>query len=690
MKLMTEKQKIAWAARMKGYLQGYIFVEFVKKGAKIPNLVFDTGSADCYTDGSNEIHLGLDMFEAENENDMFWQVFFVLGHELQHVHSTRNRDWKFGINQQVRNACSALSVKVFGAPVKLVRQSDFEAFSEKLCQKGYYISIRKLQTFAHFVCNSLEDGRIENIRSQKYKTFPRYMKKFRGERWLEDKSLDSAPEYPKLDALGRLQIKLNQILSLATVQKFQQGFLKKYAGTPLESDVRAFIPHIKTAVSSRNCRGCMEEAVKIGKMLGDDLIEASRNDEFENFIEQLVNMIMSEMKRNENDDLSSSEETGDGSSKSQFGKSELDEENEEGKDSSASDDEGNDENAEGNEGSGSSDDESEEDGSDEENISSGSSEDDSDEEDMKNAASESEDVKTPEQAEAEKEINRQKKAEREGNLLGIPSKPKGIPDPVEGYENVGFVEKLREYPVDQALPSQYNNMAQSFRREIRKILQKKKSMTMRGMRSGSVDGSQLTKLVFADTKIFRRQKEEKPLDAVIYILQDNSGSMGDSATSSRAYCSAAAAIVEEGFRGVCPVKIVAFSEYGEVIHRIVKDFDESSSSSSFSWSFFEHDRCGGGNFDAYSIKVATREILERPEKQKILIVASDGLPCCPVSDVKKAVDEARSHGIVTVGLFLDGEAPEEFTDMYGSGSLATTPEQVCSELPRVIKNAVFR
>lgn len=681
---MTRKQKLAWASKMHSYLQGYIFVEFTRKGARIPVLVFDDYTQDCYTDGGKEIHLGLDMFNAVNDDDMFWQVFYVLGHELQHVHSTRDRDWTYGINQQVRNACSRLSVKVFGAPVKLVRASDFEAFSNKLRQAGFLISISKLHTFAHFVCNSLEDGRIENIRSQKYKTFPKYMKKFRGKRWLDDKSIDSYPDYADLDALQRLQIKLNQILMLATVQKFQQGFIKKYGGTPLESDVRTFIPHIKSAVASRNCRGCMEEAIKIGSMLGDDLIEASQNDKFEDLIEQLANMIMSEMRRNENSDPNSEEETGDGSSKSQFGKSELEEDNEEnenGNGSSSSDD--NENGDESSSGNGSSDSEDDSDEGEE-----GASK--SDESDMKDAASESEEEKTSEQQEAEKEVKRQEAAQREGKSIGLPAKPKTVPAPVEGYENVGFKEQLREYPVDKALPSQYNNMAQSFRREIRKILQKKKSMTMRGMRSGSVDGSQLTKLIFADTKIFRRQKEEKPLDAVIYILQDNSGSMGDSETSSRAYCCAAAAIVEEGFRGACPVKITAFDEYGEVIHRIVKDFDETSSSSSFSWSFFDHDCCGGGNFDAYSIKVATREILERPEKQKILIVASDGLPCCPVSDVKKAVEDARRSGIVTIGLFLDGEAPEEFTYMYGNGSLATTPEQVCSELPRVIKNAVFR
>lgn len=685
---MTMKQKKAWAEKMQGYLQGYIFVEFTRKSEKVPSLVFEKDKA-CYTDGGKYIHIGLDMFNAENENDLFWQVFYVLGHELQHVHSTRQRDWQYGINQQVRNACSRIAVNVYGSPVKLIRRADFDRFAEKVSEDSdIHISIEKLMQFGHFVANSLEDGRIENIRSQKYKTFPKYMKKFRGERWLKG-GIETWPEYPELDAVGRLSIKLNQVLTLATMQKFEKGFIKRYGGTPLESDVRAMIPHIRAAVASPNCRGCMKEAIAIGDMLGDDLIEASKLDEFEQLLQQLASEAMSEMDRQENDS-SSDEETGDGSVSEGFGKSELeDDQPSDGSQENASDSQqesGQHEDHDGESESASSENgestqpESSQDGDDAE---------DDDESEVAGEIADSTEI-TAEQEEAQREVKRAEKAQKSAKKVGKPV-PKAKPDPIDYYPDISFSEEQRDYIPDAVLPVQYNNMAQAFRREIRKILQKRKTPVMRGMRSGTVDGSQIVNLIFSDTRIFRQQKEEKPADAAIYILQDNSGSMGDSPDSSRAFCSAAAAIVEEGFRGVCPVKIAAFDECGEVRHKIVKDFDENAEGVSFSWSFFQHETCGCSNFDAYSIRVATREILSRPESQKVLLIASDGLPCCPESEVKKAVDEARADGIITIGLYLsDEEAPEEFSYMYGAGCLETAPENLCTELPRVIKNAVFR
>lgn len=695
---MSMKEKKAWATRMLGYLQGYIFVEFTRKNAHVPELVFDSDKS-CYTDGGKIIHLGLEMFDAENENDLFWQVFYVLGHELQHVHSTRERDWQYGINQQVRNACSRISRTVYGAPVKLIRRSDFDRFAEKVSQDtDIHISIQKLMQFSHFVANSLEDGRIENIRSQKYKTFPKYMKRFRGTLWQKG-GIESYPEYKDLDATDRLSIKLNQVLNLATMQKFQKGFMTRYGGTPLESDIRAMIPHIRAAVASPNCRGCMEEAIKIGDMLGEDLVEASKLDAFEQLLQQLADAVMSEMERRENDSSSSDEETGDGSVSEGFGSSEFDkddqssdspdDQNEGGQSSDNSD--GQSENGQAEKGEQEADADSSQSGQTQSGEGDENGENNkSDEAEVAAEISDSSEM-TDEQAEAQREIRRAKNTYKSASKVGIPV-AKAKPEPVEYFPDIQFTEKQRTYAPDAVLPVQYNNMAKSFRREIRKILQKRKTPVMRGMRSGTVDGSQIVNLIFSDTRIFRQQKEENPADAVIYILQDNSGSMGDEPDSSRAFCCAAAAIVEEGFRGICPIKIAAFDETGyEVRHKIVKDFDESAEGVSFSWSFFKHEMSGCSNFDAYSIRVATREILARPESQKVLLVASDGLPCCPESEVKKAVDEARASGIITVGLYLsDEKAPEEFSYMYGSGCLETAPADLCTELPRVIKNAVFR
>ena len=81
----------------------------------------------------------------------------------------------------------------------------------------------------------------------------------------------------------------------------------------------------------------------------------------------------------------------------------------------------------------------------------------------------------------------------------------------------------------------------------------------------------------------------------------------------------AAAVIEEGFKGIIPMKIVAFDTCGPVIHEVIKGWDESQKLNCC-WNFAKHGRNGCGNDDGYDILVAQKELLSRPEEKKLLIV----------------------------------------------------------------------
>ena len=146
-----------------------------------------------------------------------------------------------------------------------------------------------------------------------------------------------------------------------------------------------------------------------------------------------------------------------------------------------------------------------------------------------------------------------------------------------------------------------------------------------------------------------------------------------------------------------PLKIAAFDASGThyVHHEVIKEFDEVIEPN-LAYNFRDLGRSGGGNKDGYSIRVATRQLMARPEKDKILIVASDGLPTCyengnseGCADVKEAVAEARKAGIRTIGMYMYHDQCEKdfarYQDMYGPEVLFCSLDEIEDDLTRILK-----
>ena len=189
-------------------------------------------------------------------------------------------------------------------------------------------------------------------------------------------------------------------------------------------------------------------------------------------------------------------------------------------------------------------------------------------------------------------------------------------------------------------------------------------------------------------------------DVATFLLMDNSGSMGDGPGSTRYACCNAAAVIEEGFKRHMALKIASYSAFGSdsVVHEVIKEFDEVTPVS-LAYNYRDYGESRGGNKDGYSIRVATSQLLQRPEKDKILIIASDGFPCCYTDwefgfeDTRNAVQEARRAGIKTIGMYMFHDQNEHdfevYSNMYAPEILFASLDEIEVELELVLKR-LFR
>lgn len=265
-------------------------------------------------------------------------------------------------------------------------------------------------------------------------------------------------------------------------------------------------------------------------------------------------------------------------------------------------------------------------------------------------------------------------------------------------KDIIFKEVKRAYNVDTDLPSELEARSRTFKKKVDSFFKNKESLAITGKKSGSLDGANVYKLAMNRIDCFYKKGIKTQFEGACYILCDNSGSMGNGVGSKRHEACKAISIIEKAFSDKMPLKVVAFdADFNYVIHEVIKNWNEKFKKST-AYNFFKKGRSGCGNMDGYSIRVATKELMGRPEKKKILIILSDGTPSNYNSynqglrDVSDAVDEARKKGIDVVSIFFpDGYSSREkeaFTNMYKFNCITTEPEHISNELIRIIKKFI--
>jgi cobalamin biosynthesis protein CobT len=174
------------------------------------------------------------------------------------------------------------------------------------------------------------------------------------------------------------------------------------------------------------------------------------------------------------------------------------------------------------------------------------------------------------------------------------------------------------------------------------------------------------------TKLFDKRRTAGDNDLAVYISVDESGSMsfGNRSISARR---AAIGIAEACAKAKIPLYIMGFSadEDGfQAYHlhyvRWINSINERYSLMNISPRF--------NNFDGYSIRYASRLLQKRTERNKLLIVISDGQPAAHaykdysnigVADTKDAVRQATADGLVVHGIAIGGTDDKVLKEIYG-------------------------
>lgn len=259
---------------------------------------------------------------------------------------------------------------------------------------------------------------------------------------------------------------------------------------------------------------------------------------------------------------------------------------------------------------------------------------------------------------------------------------------------INLNEEARTYPANERMPFELKGQANVLKRKVEKIFHNMQKPILRGRRTGQLDAAMAYKLAMNQMDCFMKKGEVSEFDGCAYFLADNSGSMQGNRQEN---CCKALAKIEHAFQDVMPLKIVAFNadDCYSVRHQVLKNWSEKVSSNG-SYNFLTHCYANGGNKDGYSIRVATEELLHRPERKKILIVLSDGLPSAyekndGEKDVNDAVRKARKAGISVISIFFgDDSERSAFVKMYEKNCIITEPEGIDAELVRLMKRFCFR
>lgn len=707
--------------------------EFYGTEYKQPKFIVNMGT-DCFTN-NDAIVIGLKhpSFQwCKDKDDLYENADYVKGHEIQHIKSTTDKAWNYAINRGAEIVIEE-TCKKHGIRMRFSTENDYNKALSMLKDKGIYLNLRQIRTLTHFITNSLEDGRIEAIRASENAVFKKQMLHIRLRNW-SDESISQSGSVENMNSLQKLQIILNQVLTLSTCSVYEKGFMKLYAGTELHERVLAIIPNIKAAVTAPRCRYMAEESIKISESLADMISDAATLDaDFVKFIEALSKMISEAFEPKTKEEQEAQGNTG---GTLPFGFSDLtieiegNKEDEDTKENASREVKGNkksDESGTGNEkeddkngkgsnandtkdaeeqtqsgdssgkgsSSGSKQKSGGESGTDNTDTSKSREEIEAEiEADMEKAAKEASGMAHDNAQTAEAVMNKQEEAQsmKEDETEPLKKTDENVVSSINAMYDTNYtlVEKERKYEVDSLLPPEMVREIDALYRKLESLFTEAKKRYRKYIMQGRLDSSRVAMLAANEINVFKETKISKGVKACAEIILDNSGSMGYGRGSKREYACKALTKIEMVFAKAFPIKIFAFDASGGcIVHEIIKGWNERFSRSA-AWNFLEKGRYGNSNFDGYSIRVATADILSRPEKKKLLVVLSDGLPCYGgEEDVKQAVTEARLKGVEVVGIYFseyeDAATEESFKRMYQKNYIITSPDNIEKELVVIMK-----
>ncbi|WP_430786654.1 vWA domain-containing protein [Virgibacillus flavescens] len=267
-------------------------------------------------------------------------------------------------------------------------------------------------------------------------------------------------------------------------------------------------------------------------------------------------------------------------------------------------------------------------------------------------------------------------------------------------------------PDDEIAYQNIVNSIETYKRKlsstIEKTLEHKKNAPRKDLVFGRLSKKLLPAVIDENPRVFyKKNQESKEIDAVFTLLVDCSASMHNK--------------MDETKRGIVlfhevlsklkiPHSIIGFWEDA---NDVKEDYQPNYFHEVHSYSDSLYQKNGEkimqlepqeDNRDGFSIRVITKQLAARREKNKFLLVFSDGEPAAMnydqngIIDTNVAVTEARKKGMDVIGMFLaDGEVDERedvtMKNIYGKErvmvpSVAELPEHFAPLLKKLLLQSI--
>ncbi|MEK4029784.1 hypothetical protein MKZ02_14850 [Pseudobacillus sp. FSL P4-0506] len=265
--------------------------------------------------------------------------------------------------------------------------------------------------------------------------------------------------------------------------------------------------------------------------------------------------------------------------------------------------------------------------------------------------------------------------------------------PVFKKANPPHLEEIRKYKAER---SQIASLQKKLKNMIEKTLEHKKIQPRSDLHRGRLNKKLLRFFTEDQPRLFyKKQEPSTEIDATFTLLVDCSASMEDKMEQTKQ----GIVLFHEALKSVrVPHEVIGFWEdTNEATDNLQPNYfhtviDYRSSLQTGSGPEILQLKPEEDNRDGFAIRIVKERMIQRSEKQKFLLIFSDGEPAAysydrnGIIDTHEAVLEARKLGIEVINLFLaDGEIAESekatVQNIYGKYSIFVTD---VNDLPQVI------